>query len=87
MISQDMVEKVGAAVGKVALIQQEFAESVDRKGPAGDREALATQADQAAVDAIDSLGISVEDYNAVVSAAEGDADLEERLIEAARAVL
>jgi hypothetical protein len=87
MVSQDMVEKVGAAVGKVALIQREFAENVERKGPMANRDALAAQADKAVVDAIDALGISVEDYNAVVSAAEGDAELEERLIEAARAVL
>ncbi len=86
-VTPDMVEKVGAAVGKVALIQQAFAERLDSESNATERRALADQAQNEAVEAIDAEGLSVEDYNAVVTAAEADPALEQRLLEAARAVL
>jgi hypothetical protein len=36
---------------------------------------------------IDEQGITVQDYNTVLSAAEADEDLEKRLLDAAREVL
>jgi hypothetical protein len=86
-VTQEMVEKVGAAVGKVALIQQAFAERLDGESTQAARQNLADEAQREAVAAIDAEGLSVEDYNAVVTAAEGDPALEERLLDAARAVL
>ena len=50
------------------------------------REALATRARAAAERAIDEQGISVEDYNTVLTAAETDQELEQRLLNAAREV-
>ncbi len=86
-VTQEMVDKVGAAVGKVALIQQAFAERLDNESTQAARQSFADQAQREAIEAIDAEGLSIEDYNAVVTAAEGDAALEERLLDAARAVL
>lgn len=86
-IPQDMVTKVGSAAGRVAKIQQEFAMQAETETATEAREALANRARAAAEQAIGEQGISVQDYNAVLNAAEADQDLERRLIDAARKVL
>ena len=85
--SQDLVTKVGSAAGRVAQIQQEYTMQAEAETANEAREALASQARQAAEQAIDEQGISIQDYNAVLTAAEGDPDLEQRLLDAAREVL
>lgn len=51
------------------------------------RETLANKARAAAEKVIDEQGITIQDYNAVLTAAETDEDLERRLLDAAREVL
>ena len=84
-LPDEMVTKVGAAVGQVAMIWQEYTQRVQSAGTDDERDRLADQAQQAAVKAINDQGISVSEYNEVVTAAEGNQDLEDRLIMAARA--
>ncbi len=84
-VPDEMVAKVGAAVGQVAMIRQEYTQRVQSAGTDDERDHLADQAQQAAVKAINDQGISVTEYNEVVTAAEGNQDLEDKLIMAARA--
>jgi hypothetical protein len=86
-VSQDLVTRVGSAAGRVARIQQEYALQAESVTATDAREALASRARAAAEQAIDEQGISVQDYNAVLTAAETDQDLEQRLLDAAREVL
>ena len=86
-VPQEIVTKVGLAAGHVARIQQEYAMQAEAETSTDAREALASRARAAAEQAIDEQGISVQDYNAVLSAAETDQDLEQRLVGAAREVL
>lgn len=86
-ISEDMVARVGSAAGRVARIQQDYAMQAEAETATEAREALATRARAAAEQAIDEQGLSVQDYNAVLSAAETDQELEQRLLNAAREVL
>ena len=83
-VSDEMVAKVGAAVGHVAMIRQEYTERVQSLETDDERENLAARAQQAAVKAIDEQGISIAEYNEVVTAAEQDPELENRLLVAAR---
>lgn len=84
MVSDEVVTKVGAAAGKVAMIQQEFNARAEAGSGGDDRQELAAQAQRAAIDAISEEGITVDEYNTVLRAAEGDSDLEQRLLAAAR---
>jgi hypothetical protein len=84
MVPDEMVAKVGAAAGKVAMIQQEFTARAEAGSDGEDRQGLAAEAQRAAIDAINDEGITVEEYNNVLRAAEGDSDLEQRLVAAAR---
>jgi hypothetical protein len=86
-MAEDMVTRVGAAAGRVARIQQEFAMQAQTEAEPEAREALAGQARADAERVISEQGLSIEDYNAVLTAAETDQDLEERLLNAAREVL
>jgi hypothetical protein len=85
--SADMVTKVGWAAGRVARIQQEYAMQAEAEAVTEARDALANKAREAAEQAIDAQGITVQDYNTVLTAAGTDPDLEERLLTAAREVL
>ena len=86
-LSNDMIARVGAAAGKVARIQQEFTMQAQAETEPDAREALAMQARADAERVIDEQGLSIQDYNVVLTAAETDQDLEQRLLEAAREVL
>jgi 3-oxoacyl-[acyl-carrier-protein] synthase III len=86
-VSPELVTRVGFAAGHVARIQQEFAIQAEAETATDARETLASQARAAAERAIDEQGISIQDYNAVLSAAETDQELEKRLLDAAREVL
>ncbi len=86
-IPQDMVTRVGSAAGLIARIQQDYALQAEAEPGEDGRQALASRARAAAERAIDEQGLSVQDYNAVLSAAESDRELERRLLDAAREVL
>jgi hypothetical protein len=86
-IPQEMVTKVGSAAGHVARIQQDYALQAEAETAADAREALANDARAEAERVIDEQGISIQDYNAVLAAAEEDEELERRLLDAAREVL
>ena len=82
--NDELIERVGAAAARVAVIQDSFAANVQGEAAPEARNALATQARREAETAIDEQGLTIEDYNAVLSAAETDAALERRLVDAAR---
>lgn len=86
-IPQDLVKKVGAAAGQIARIQSDLATKSETEAAAGARETLTERAMTAAEQVLDEQGITVDDYNTVLAAAEGDEDLERRLVDAAREVM
>jgi Domain of unknown function (DUF4168) len=86
-ISQDMVTRVGSAAGLVARIQQDFAMRAEAEPEDDTRQVLADKARAAAERVIGEQGISIQDYNEVLQAAEADEGLERRLVDAAREVL
>lgn len=86
-VPAEMVTRVGAAAGLVARIQQEYAVQAEAEPGDHARAALADKARAAAEKVLDDKGLSVDEYNAVLAAAEGDESLEERLLDAARTVL
>ena len=86
-VPQDIVTKVGVAAGHIARIQQDYLMQVEAENSNDVRETLASRARDAAERVIDEQGLTVQDYNTVLSAAEADEDLERRLVDAAREAL
>ena len=83
-LSDELVQRVGAAAAKVALIQDTYSATVQTEASSEARSVLAIQARREAAQAIDEPGLTVDDYNTVLNAAEGDPGLERRLVDAAR---
>jgi hypothetical protein len=83
-LPDELIDKVAAAAGRVAQIQHAFTMQAEATDAPEARNALATQARMEAKQAIDDEGISIDDYNAVLSEAESDSELEDRLVAAVR---
>jgi len=84
ILPDELVNKVAAAAGRVAQIQHLFTMQAEATSAPEARKALANLARMEAEQAIDDQGISIDDYNAVLGAAESDQALEARLVEAVR---
>ncbi len=80
--SDDMITKVGRAVGQVVTIQHAYTQAVHAAGSDEEKAGLSGEAERSAVQAIRDQGLSVSEYNAVVSAADTDPDLQQRLLAA-----
>jgi hypothetical protein len=83
-LPDELVNKVAAAAGRVAQIQHDYTVQAEATSAPEARNVLANQARMEAEQAIDDQGISVEEYDAVLSAAETDQELEDRLVDAVR---
>ncbi|HEY1933596.1 MAG TPA: DUF4168 domain-containing protein [Acetobacteraceae bacterium] len=80
--SDDTVAKVGRAVAQVVTIQQAYTREVQSARTDEEKEGLTSRAEQSAVQVIREEGLSVSEYNAVVSAADDDPDLQQRVLAA-----
>jgi hypothetical protein len=83
--SDETVSKVGRAAGQIALIREAYREGMKELDSEGEKQELAQRAEAAAVEVVKEQGLSVTEYNRVVSTADDDPDLEKRLLAAAQA--
>ena len=84
-ISDDTVQKVGMALGQVTQIREEYTKRLALVETDDEKEAVASEAQDVMIQAVSDQGLSVGQFNAVVSAAEEDADLGQRVLAASRA--
>jgi uncharacterized protein DUF4168 len=82
-VSDDMVTKVGTAAVRVVEIRQSYTPRIVAARSQAERDGLEEQATAALVEAISEQGLSVDEYNEVVAAAQADPELERRLLTAA----
>jgi hypothetical protein len=83
--SDETVSKVGRAVGQIALIRDAYREGLNELDSEDEKRELAQRAEVAAVRAISEQGLSITEYNHVVTTADEDPSLQERLLAAAQA--
>jgi hypothetical protein len=81
-ISDGTIGKAGAALRDVATLQQKYQPKMDSASPK-EKEGLSQQANAEAVQAIQSHGISVQEYSSVVRTAQSNPDVKQRLLDAA----
>lgn len=82
-IPEATVNKTGAALREVAQIRRDYSERA-QQAPEAQRQGLAEQASRAAADAITRQGITIDEYNRVIMAAQNDPSLRERVLAAAQ---
>jgi hypothetical protein len=83
MPSQDTLNKAGAALHDVAKVQTSYDTRISSASSPKEKQGLSDQANAEAVQAIESHGISVEDYTRVVRLAQSDPQVKQKLLSAA----
>jgi hypothetical protein len=71
-ISDEMLTKVGRAVGQIVEIKQHYRQDLASLRTAEEKNDLTQRAEVAVTHAVREQGLSVEQYNAVMAAAEDD---------------
>jgi hypothetical protein len=84
-VSEETVSQVGKAVVQIVKLRKSMEEQLATARTDEDRETIADELQTAAVLAINDQGLSVNEYNQVISAAEDDTELEERVLLACQA--
>jgi hypothetical protein len=82
-IPDQTIGKAGAALHDVAKLQQKYQGQMDSASPQ-QKQGLSEQANAEAVQAIQSHGISVQEYSNVVRTAQNNPQVKQRLLDAAR---
>jgi hypothetical protein len=83
-VPDQMVSQVGKAVAEIMKLRQSFVEDMTTADTEEERRNLAGQIENAAARAISDQGLTVDEYNQVISATQADAALEERVMVAYR---
>jgi len=78
------VAKAGAALRDVMKVQEAYQGRIESAPSVDQKKGLATQANAEALQAINSKGLSVEDYTKVIRMARTDPQLKQKLLDAAQ---
>jgi hypothetical protein len=82
-IPDQTIGKAGAALHDVAKLQQKYQGQMESASPQ-QKQNLSEQANAEAVQAIQSHGISVQEYSNVMHTAQNDPQVKQRVLQAAR---
>ncbi len=83
-VPDQLVSQVGKAAVQILKLREILEADLAKTQSEEERQTLAAQVESAAVQVIDEQGITVEEYNEVLSAARQDPELEERVLLACR---
>jgi hypothetical protein len=83
-VPDEMVSQVGKAVAEIMKLRQSFEENMATARTEEEAQGLADDVETAAVRAISDQGLTVDQYNHILNAAQADSRLEERVLLACR---
>lgn len=83
-ISEDKLDAAGAALAAVTRIHHDYEQRLAAASP-NDRKRIADEGDKALQNAITDKGLSMDEYKAILDAAQNDPDLKAKLVERAKA--
>jgi Domain of unknown function (DUF4168) len=84
-VPDQVVSQVGKAAMEIVKLRQSLEENMATAQTEEERETLASQVETAAVQAIGEQGLTIDEYNEVIAAAQSDPDLEQRVLIACKA--
>jgi hypothetical protein len=82
-IPEQTIGKAGAALHDVAKLQEKYQGQMDSASPE-QKKGLSEQANAEAVEAIQSHGISVQEYTSVMRTAQNNPQVKQRVLDAAK---
>ncbi len=80
-VSKSQLSLFQKASGKVAEIRQEYQQALPDAGSTEEAQTLQEEASQAMVNAVQSFGLSVDEFNQIAEAVQTNPELQERLTE------
>ncbi len=80
----ETISKVGKALRQMVEIREVYTERLASAATETERQEVSLHAENAALQALDEQGLSIDRYDEVITAAQADPDLEQRLLTAAR---
>jgi hypothetical protein len=83
-VSDQTISQVAKAVAQILRLRQSLQEDIATAQTDEERQSLAAEVESAAARAIDEQGLSITQYNEVITAAQSDPELEERVLLAYR---
>jgi hypothetical protein len=83
-VPDQVVSQVGKAVAQIMKLRQSYVDVVATAETEEQRQHLASEIEDAAVRAISDQGLTVDQYNHVITATQADSELEERVMVAYR---
>lgn len=84
-VPDQVVTQVGKAAVQIVKLRQTMEQNMATAQTDDERQTITEQVEVAAVRAIGEQGLTVAEYNSVISAAQSDSELEERVLDACRA--
>ena len=77
-ISDEKLNAAAAAIGQVTAIRQSYQSKIEA-APASDKQRLAKEANDALEKAVTDQGLSVDEYNSIIRAAQNDPAVRQKL--------
>jgi Domain of unknown function (DUF4168) len=84
-VPDQVVSQVGKAAAEIVKLRQSLEENMATAQGEDEKQTLAAQVESEAVRAISDQGLTVDLYNQVITAAQADVELQERVLMACRA--
>jgi len=84
-VPDQVVSQVGKAAAEIVKLRQSLEENMATAQGEDEKQTLAAQVESQAVRVISDQGLTVDQYNQVITAAQEDAELQERVLMACRA--
>jgi hypothetical protein len=82
-VSNDTLTKAGGALRDVAKIQENYEGRIESAPTQEQKQGLSSEASAEAVQAINSKGLSVQEYNRVIQIARANPSVKQKLLKAA----
>jgi hypothetical protein len=79
-IPDQKLDAVAAAVEQVSTLKQNFQEKLT-SAPPGEKERIASEANDALVRAVTDQGLSVEEYNSIIQVAQNDPQIRQKILQ------
>ncbi len=80
-VSDSDLELFQKISGRIAEIRQEYQQALPQAGSTEEAQSLQEKASQSMVEAVESFGLTVDEYNQIAAAAQSDPGIRERLNE------
>jgi hypothetical protein len=79
-IPDQKLDAVAAAVGQVSTLKQNYQEKL-ASAPPGEKERIASEANDALARAVTDQGLSVEEYNSIIQVAQNDPQIRQKILQ------